>query len=180
MKILLSVLITIIVLGLAGILFIYSGLYNVSAMNPDKGITRWILNTTMDKSVEHYSSGIVAPNLNDSSKIREGIVHYKEMCETCHEAPGKEKSELAKGLNPHAPDLVRIGSRLDPVEAFWITKNGIKMTGMPAWGTTHSDDKIWAIVAAVRKLHEISPKDYNSIQVEENDSNAQMDEPKNN
>jgi mono/diheme cytochrome c family protein len=173
MKILSTVILTVLVLIAIALIVIYSGLYNVSAINQDRGITRWVLNTTMDNSVEHYSKGLTAPNLNDTSMIREGIAHYKEMCEICHNAPGKEPSELSKGLNPHAPDLIRIGFRMDPVEVFWITKNGIKMTGMPAWGPTHSDEKIWAIVAAVKKLHDISPRVYNSIQTEMDEDNNQ-------
>lgn len=176
MKILLTVIFTILGLVIVALIFIYSGIYDVSAIRPETGIPRWVLNTTMENSVEHYSEGIKAPNLNDSSLIREGIAHYKEMCEICHDAPGKEESELAKGLNPHAPNLVRAGIHLDPVEMFWITKNGIRMTGMPAWGLTHSDDKIWAIVAAVKKLHDMPPQVYDSIQMESDEKDQmQMD-----
>jgi mono/diheme cytochrome c family protein len=172
MKILTTVILTILVLIVIALIFIYSGLYNVSAIRQDRGITRWVLNTTMDNSVEHYSRGITAPNLNDTAMIKEGLAHYKEMCEICHDAPGKEPSELSKGLNPHAPNLVRAGIHMDPVEVFWITKNGIKMTGMPAWGPTHSDSKIWAIVAAVKKLHDVSPQVYDSVQMENDADNS--------
>ena len=177
MKILLTIIFTTMALCIIAIIFIYSGIYNVSAMRPETGIFRWVLNTTMDNSVEHHSEGIQVPNLSDSLRIKEGFAHYKEMCETCHRAPGKEETELAKGLNPPAPDLVKYGYRMDPKEIFWITKNGIRMTGMPAWGKTHSDDKIWAIVAAVKKLNEVSPEEYNSF-LEENDEHSDPNESK--
>jgi mono/diheme cytochrome c family protein len=38
---------------------------------------------------------------------------------------------------------------------------------MPAWGKTHSDDKIWSIVAAVKQLHDMSPSGYDAIKSEE-------------
>ncbi len=174
MKIFLTIIFTIIILSVLGIIFIYSGLYNVSAAKPEHGISKWILNTTMDNSVEHYSKGIKVPDLNNPAKIQEGFAHYKEMCESCHGAPGKKETELAKGLNPPAPDLGESGQEMSPEELFWITKNGIKMTGMPAWGKTHSDDKIWAMVAAVKKLHETSAEKYNSYSEEhEETSEAQ-------
>jgi mono/diheme cytochrome c family protein len=163
MKILLTIIFTIMGLGIIGIIFIYSGFYNVSAIEPETGISKWILETTSDNSVEHYSKDINVPDLSDSLTIREGFAHYKEMCESCHSAPGKEETELAKGLNPPAPDLSESGQEMSAEELFWITKNGIKMTGMPAWGKTHSDDKIWAIVAAVKKLRDTSPEEYNSF-----------------
>ncbi|MEP7231601.1 MAG: cytochrome c [Ginsengibacter sp.] len=46
----------------------------------------------------------------------------------------------------------------DTTEAFWIIKNGIKMTSMPAFGPTHSDQKIWAITDfLLNKMNKMSP-----------------------
>jgi mono/diheme cytochrome c family protein len=166
MKILIGVLLTLVILIVGSIIFIYSGLYDVSAFNQDRGIMRWVLNTTSDKSVEHYSKDISVPNLTDPLMIKEGFEHYNEMCESCHGAPGKGESDLAKGLNPHAPHLVRSARHMSPQELFWETKNGIKMTGMPAWGKTHSDEKIWAMVAFMKKLPDISAEEYKKMESE--------------
>ena len=46
---------------------------------------------------------------------------------------------------------------------FWVTKNGIKMTGMPAFGLTHSDEKIWNIVAFVQTLPTLSANQYQQM-----------------
>ena len=43
------------------------------------------------------------------------------------------------------------------------------MTGMPAWGKTHSDAKIWAITAAVKKLPELTSAKYDSLGNEDDD-----------
>jgi mono/diheme cytochrome c family protein len=166
MKILMGALLALVILIVGSIIFIYSGLYNVSAINKETGIMRWVLHTTSDKAVEHYSKDISVPYLNDSLMIREGFGYYDEMCESCHGAPGKEESELSKGLNPHAPYLVRSAKHMEPQELFWVTKNGIKMTGMPAWGKTHSDEKIWAMVAFMKKLPEMSEEDYKKMESE--------------
>ncbi len=166
MKILWSVVLTLVVVVVLFIAFIYSGWYNVSAMHEDTGFTRWVMRTTMRNSVNTHVKNIAIPNLNDPARIREGISHYKAMCEPCHGGPGKEETALAKGLSPDAPDGERMGKFISPEKAFWITKNGIKMTGMPAWGKTHSDDKIWDIVAAVKVLPSMSPSQYDSIKPE--------------
>ncbi|HKJ80729.1 MAG TPA: cytochrome c [Ignavibacteriaceae bacterium] len=165
-KIILPVVFTLIGLALIGYVFILSGSYNVSAMEPDSGLVHWVLETTSDNSVDAHSADIIVPELNKPEMIKEGIAHYKEMCESCHGGPGKEETELAIGLNPKAPNLVKWGGKMNPAKMFWVTKNGIKMTGMPAWGKTHSDDKIWSIVAAVKKLNEMSPAGYDAIKAE--------------
>ena len=100
MKILLTVLFTLLGLIVLSIIFIFSGIYDVSAMKPDTGIKKWVLETTSDNSVEHYSKDIRVPNLDDPNMVKMGLSHYKEMCESCHRGPGTEETELAKGLNP--------------------------------------------------------------------------------
>ena len=164
MKILLGVVLTLAVLLVGSVIFIYSGWYNVSAMNEESGISEWVLTTTMDNSVESRSKNISVPDLNDPLMIKEGFEHYNEMCVSCHGAPGKEETELSKGLNPPVPYLVEHAEEMDPRELFWVTKNGIKMTGMPAWGKTHSDEKIWAIVAFMKKLPDMSAEEYEKME----------------
>ena len=138
-------------------------------MEPGRGLVHWVLETTSDHSVNSRAGDIKIPDLENPKMIQEGILHYKEMCESCHGGPGKEETDLAKGLNPDAPDLVKWGFKMNPAKMFWVTKNGIKMTGMPAWGKTHSDEIIWVIVAAVKKLHDVTPEEYNAVQIEDED-----------
>lgn len=166
MKILLSVVLTLVALLVLSLIFIYSGWYDVSAMNEESGMMKWVLNNTKNNSIESRSKNISVPDLNDSSMLKEGFEHYKEMCVSCHGAPGNEETELTKALNPPAPYLAEVVKGIDPKELFWITKNGIRMTGMPAWGKTHSDEKIWAIVAFIKKLPQITAEDYNNMDVE--------------
>jgi len=162
MKIIYSIIFTLFGLAILGLIFIYSGLFNVGAMHQDTGITKWVLNTTRDNSVDSRIKDIKVPELEDTTMLKIGFTHYKEMCQSCHGAPGEEETELAKGLNPPAPNLAKYGDKIPPREIFWVTKNGIRMTGMPAWGKTHSDKKIWAMVAAIRELPQTSPSKYNS------------------
>ena len=91
MKILLTVLFTLLGLIVLSIIFIFSGIYDISAMNPDTGIKKWVLETTSDNSVEHYSKDIRVPNLDDPSMIKMGLNYYKEMCESCHRGPEQKK-----------------------------------------------------------------------------------------
>jgi mono/diheme cytochrome c family protein len=142
----------------------YSGIPDVSATKPEGKITDWFLNTTRDHSIHSRVERIAVPSLNDSSLVTTGFEHYNEMCVTCHGAPGREPDELAQGLNPPAPDLVASTTDLSPAEMFLIVKDGIKMTGMPAWGSTHSDSAIWAIVAFLQRLQTLTPETYKAFQ----------------
>lgn len=163
MKILSGVLLTLVVLFAFFLIYIYSGWHDVSAMNEESGMMKWVFNTTKNHSIESRLGDISVPDLNDSVMIREGFEHYNEMCVGCHGSPGTGMSEFSKSLNPQAPYLVETVKGSDAKELFWITKNGIRMTGMPAWGKTHSDEKIWAIVAFMRKLPTLTKEQYQSF-----------------
>src|SRR4029077_16739407 len=96
------------------------------------------------------------------ARVRRGLVHYHETCVVCHGAPGVAVSEIAEGMNPEPPELAGEGSGR-PGEDFWIVKNGIKMTGMPSFGVTHDDEKIWDLVAFLQQLPKMSPEQYQAM-----------------
>jgi hypothetical protein len=66
---------------------------------------------------------------------------------------------IRQRIQPGPPALADVVRELRPAELFWIIKNGIKMTGMPESGSTHSDDEIWGIVA-FNEPPEMSPEQY--------------------
>ncbi|MBT9470792.1 MAG: cytochrome c [Phenylobacterium sp.] len=145
--------------GVAGAV-IYSGLYNIGADAPHTRPVYWMIENLRDRSIAVRARGITPPaNFNDPKRIATGAGLYAEMCSGCHLAPGMEKTEISQGLYPQAPELGR-GLAHTPGEEFWMIKHGIKMTAMPAWGRTHSDELIWDMVAFVRKLPTLSPAQY--------------------
>lgn len=140
--------------------FVFLGLVNVAASNPEIAPVEWLLSTTMKRSVSVRARKIDAPDLSDEARIREGLSQYASMCVDCHGAPGVKPSGFIKGLNPPAPVLADEVHEWEAAELFWITKHGVKMTGMPAFGHAHSDDDIWAMVAFLQHMPTLSPQDY--------------------
>jgi hypothetical protein len=68
---------------------------------------------------------------------------------------------LRDGLYPKPPNLTRFAP--DPAEAFWVIKHGLKMTAMPAWGITHDDHTIWAMVAYLQKQPRMSADEFRTL-----------------
>ncbi|QEA37642.1 cytochrome c [Pistricoccus aurantiacus] len=159
MRVLYGMLLMLLLLVVAGILFIYSGFYNVAASVPHAALTRWATHTTMHYSVEARSDAIRVPNLDDSQMIARGARTYEEMCVACHLKPGTDSTALHKGLNPPPPNLTEEDDWA-PAEQFWIIDHGIKMSGMPAWGESHADKEIWEVVAFLQRLPELSEQQY--------------------
>ena len=148
---------------IVAVIVMYSGVINVAATNPHNALTEMVLSTTMDNSVRYHAKGITAPPLDNEQMVMAGFRHYREMCVGCHLAPGVNSTEIRKGLLPEPPKLQEAVEEWKPAELFWVIKNGVKMTGMPAWGPTHSDEKIWAMVAFLEKLPHMTAEQYKEM-----------------
>ena len=147
-----------VVLGAGAV--IYAGMYDVAATSPHSRLTSWLLETARIRSIRAQAAAVRAPpGLADPANVLIGVEHYAAHCAVCHGAPGVPKGDIARGLYPPPPDLAKTARLYNPAELFWIVKNGIKMTGMPAW-SDHSDDELWATVAFLEKLPGMSEQDY--------------------
>jgi mono/diheme cytochrome c family protein len=141
-------------------IFIYTGFYNIGADAPHSGFVYSTLQELRERSIKSRSHNIRPPaDLNTAKRVAAGAGLYAEMCTGCHLGPGVEKSEMSQGLYPQAPELAR-GTDLTPAQQFWVIKHGVKLTAMPAWGKTHSDDLIWNMVAFLQALPKMSPDQY--------------------
>lgn len=167
MKKTLSLLLASIVLA---ILILGSGTYNMAATEKHWGITEKIIEWIRENSIEARAKDLVVPPLEDTNLLLKGAEHYHAMCTVCHLAPGLKSTELSIGLYPQAPifyqrepikDHVK---QLDRARAyFWVIKNGLKMTAMPAWGLSHDDNTIWAMTAFVLKISHMTPGQYEDL-----------------
>lgn len=145
---------------LGGFAYMYSGLYNIAALEPHLPPVRWALETGRTRSVQFHSRNLVAPPLRDEAMVREGFVLYRENCEPCHGAPGVPREQLGIGINPTPPPLMTtIADWTDP-QLYWIINNGLKMSGMPAFGEHFSERQTWSVVAFLHRMAWLSPADY--------------------
>jgi len=150
--------------GLAAVLgagiTVYAGWYDISATDQHLAPTYWLLDTGMRRSIKYRARGIAAPDLADPARIRDGAFLYRQHCLQCHGAPGVAPAPFALGMTPVPVPLVHTARSWTPAEMFWVVKEGIKMTGMPAWEFRMSEEDIWSVVALVQRLPYFSPDDY--------------------
>lgn len=161
MRLIKSLILLIVLVVIAIGIWIWSGTYNFGADSPHWTVTKKLIGTARERSIDTRAREIDVPNLDDPALVELGAQHYKEMCTGCHLAPGMGDSELRDGLYPEPPNLTHFAP--NPAEAFWIIKHGIKMTAMPAWGKTHDDHKIWAMVAYLQKQPSMSVEQYRQL-----------------
>jgi len=139
---------------------VWFGWYDVTATSPHTTPVHHLLDTALTRAVKTRSAGIEAPDLADAERIRNGSRLYRAHCVQCHGGPGVAPEPYALGMNPAPAALVATARMRTAAEVFWITRQGIKMTGMPAWQYRLTDDEIWDVVAFLRVLPALSAEDY--------------------
>jgi len=143
-------------------IFFFGGFFNVAATEPDPGLVNWALVKIRTASIERHAGVTGAVTLDDPTILQTGARAFAARgCVNCHGAPGMEWQKFSEGLRPDPPDLKEIGKEREPAQLFWVIKNGIKMTGMPSFALAGAEDKeIWAIVAFIKKLPNVSDSDF--------------------
>ena len=166
MRIALGLLITALAAVGVALALVTSGRVDVAATSPDSALARWVFATAMESAVRRHAAEVAPPasaNEDEDASVRAGAVAYAAMCAECHGAPGVEPGVVGQGLEPEPPDLAKSAQEWTPEELFWITAHGIRMTGMPAFGPTHSDAELWEVVAFVRRLPHLSASEYRAL-----------------
>ncbi len=146
--------------GAAG--FVYWGAYNVSALQQHTEPVFTLLNLALDRSIRQRAEEIEPPPLTPE-RAEQGRLIYQHKCVQCHGAPGVGRDDVGKGMTPVPPNLAHTAKTKSAAELFWPIKHGIKMTGMPSWQFTFTDEQIWDIVAFITQMPEMSPADYRAM-----------------
>ena len=162
-----TILLTIAALALAAAgvaaAMVYGGLYNVASTEQHTQLVYSVLETAMRQSVRLRARNIETPKLDDEQLVQHGAACFRDKCVQCHGAPGVAQSDIGKSMQPVPGPLVDAGQRWRPRELYWLTRHGIKMSGMPAWEFHLSDEDLWATVAFLARLPDLTPQQYAAI-----------------
>lgn len=128
--------------------------FNLSAL-PEPGKAETLLATKAKRFFIKRAgrSPLPAEPSDRPSSIQEGDKLFGTDCSECHGFTGRKPTDAGRWMYPRAADL---GSaeiqRYSDRELFWIVKNGIRLSGMPAFCRVESDEHIWNLVHYVRTL----------------------------
>jgi cytochrome c553 len=149
------------ILAVAGAFaFVKSGIYDVAASSPHSKFTEWLTHESMIHSVRRHAASITGPASFSSGQVVAGFCQYEAHCVACHGAAAVPRQQWVSGMEPAPPYLLDVQQRFTQPQLFWIVKNGIKMTGMPAWKNEMSDAEIWEVVAWLEASAKLPPQTY--------------------
>ena len=104
--------------------------------------------------------------------------HFADHCASCHGNDGSGMTEMGQKLNPRVPDMRAAETQnLSDGELYYIIENGVRFTGMPAWGTGGTNDHdTWHLVLFIRHLPNMTKEDMQDMQNSNPRSPAEMKE----
>jgi mono/diheme cytochrome c family protein len=94
--------------------------------------------------------------------VTAAMEHFADHCAVCHGNDGGGDTEMGRGMYPRVPDMrASLTQSLSDGELFSIIENGIRLTGMPAWGTgtAEGERESWALVHFIRHLPALTPEE---------------------
>ena len=142
---------------------IETGVYDATAISPHDPVSAWVTHTTMIHSVQRNARTIEAPRRFTGQQVLAGLREYGTDCAMCHGAPAVAHAQWVDGMTPAPPYLLDAARHWSARELFYIVRNGVKMTAMPAWGLSRSDVEVWDMVAFLEALPAISPAEYANL-----------------
>jgi mono/diheme cytochrome c family protein len=104
------------------------------------------------------------PIMPSTQNIRAGMEHFSDHCATCHSNDGGGHTLFGKGLYPKPPDLraARTQDKSDG-ELYYTIENGVRLSGMPAFGEEHTAAQTWRLVLFIRHLPQITAGELNEM-----------------
>src|SRR4051812_34327842 len=119
------------------------GLYPIGADNPPGALEKSLAARAMDV----YASKHMPPGENPvpptPANLTEGARSYEKNCALCHGGAKAKISPMRDKFSPPAPQLINRIPHDEEAWLFWVTKHGVRMTGMPTWTGILSDDEMW-------------------------------------
>jgi mono/diheme cytochrome c family protein len=142
-----------VILGAVGAgVVLLSGAYSTAATTQHFKITHRLLDAGLRFSVRAHAHDVEVPALDEPGMLERGAACYQTHCVQCHGGPGIAPHEEGRGMLPIASNLAQSAREWPPEWLYYVTKKGVRMSGMPAWEFRMSEKGLWSTVAFLTHL----------------------------
>jgi mono/diheme cytochrome c family protein len=109
-------------------------------------------------ALESWVAEQANPVADSPQVLSEAMAHWADHCAVCHANNGSGDAQMGKQMYPPAPDMRQNGTqKMTDGELFFIIENGVRFTGMPAWGgSARSEEDSWKLVRFIRHLPQLT------------------------
>lgn len=152
-----GVVFALIVLSLGGWLYLRLGFADLRAKAPPSWLESQVLLTALHASAAHHAPREKNPIQATEANLLNGARLYRDKCADCHGRPDNPLSDYGASFYPPAPQFMKAHPALPDRENFYIIKNGVRRSAMPAWGNIMADSEIWEVALFLDHLDKLPP-----------------------
>src|SRR5689334_13954300 len=158
-KFLLGVIVTLVVLAIGVYCYFALGLAPVAtaaqAMPFERKLASKGLHARVEKEMPKNPPNVTL----DDAAYQSAATIYKDNCAFCHGMPNQQRPTAATGMFPRPPQLFRGHGVTDdePGETYWKVANGIRLTGMPAYKQSLTDQQLWQVTMLLKNADKLPP-----------------------
>ena len=148
------------VAGLSGLIFLKTAANGFSARSEPSFLETLAAEQARRMAMPAGAKDRPNPVVKSKEVLDAGMAHWADHCAVCHANDGSGEAEMGRQMYPHAPDMRKERTqKLTDGELFYIIENGIRLSGMPAWGSGTDQDAqaSWHLVHFIRHLPALSP-----------------------
>jgi mono/diheme cytochrome c family protein len=153
----LGVVLTILVLLLGGLGLALLGFLPTRANIAPSKTESHIAMSALDNSVDRHAPRVNNPVPPTDENLIEGLKLYTMNCAICHGGIDRQPSTLQKSFYPPAPSLILHPPDDPEWHLFYLVRNGVRYSAMPAWDKTLSEPDMWKITAFLARIEKLPP-----------------------
>jgi len=171
----------IVVIGIGGFAFLKFAAGGFSAKSEPTAIEKFVARAARRLAAPSSVKSMQNPTPDTPDVLSEARAHWAGHCAACHANNGSGDTEIGRNLYPRAPDMRKPDTQnLTDGELFFIIENGIRLTGMPAWGTgtKQSEEDSWKLVRFIRHLPQVSEEEEEEMKKMNPKTPAELEEDK--
>ena len=148
---------TLIVFTFGGWLYLRLGFADLRANVPPSWLESQLATTAVNASAARRAPPQRNPIALTEANLLDGARLYRDKCADCHGRPDNPLSDYGMSFNPPAPQFMQARLRLRENQDFYLVKNGVRRSAMPAWGNIMADSEIWQVVTFLNHLDNLPP-----------------------
>jgi thiosulfate dehydrogenase len=142
---------------LLAIVIMLLGFWPIAATEQPPVMETRIASSALNAAVSHAARKLNNPLSPSSETLRAGMKFFRENCAGCHGEPGKPSAWGMNSFYPRVPQFAEEPPNKPDWQLFWIVKNGVRYSGMGAWGGLASDEKIWQVAMFLNRMNNLPP-----------------------
>jgi mono/diheme cytochrome c family protein len=157
-KFLLGFVFAVLVVLLAGYCYVRFGYLDPRADLPVDWLEARVAMPALDAAVDRRAPQAKNPLEPSVANLMAGMKTYQSTCAGCHGDVQHAHSAFGDAFYPRAPQFVEEAPDMPENQNFYIIQHGVRLSGMPAWKPTLTEQQIWEVTTFLSHMDKLPPE----------------------